>query len=602
MTQLESISPGQPQGKTAPEQPKGKTAPGQPKGKAGSEADSSPAPSPGALKPYLPLAKTVERSRPEAKDAEKAQPAEPGAAELEGFDLEAFEQAESSDSEGESAEEDHRGRHATIRGQGFSWVLTWTIVGALIPGTGLIAAGRRWLGGGLLLLIGFGGVALAGLALMGNPVQEAISLAVDPKMLLLITIGIGVGALLWAGLILLTNLQLSRYATLDTTQRVFSGVVVLALITGVALPAYAAGHSALIQRDLITSVFSEGGDNEAGAVSTGVETEKDDPWADKARVNVLLIGSDAGKGRIGVRPDTMIVASIDTEAGDAVLFSLPRNLERAPFPKGTPGREAWPHGFDCGDECLLNAIWTWGSDNAGYKKVAPKNPGLRATKDAIEGVTGLKIDTYVMLNLQGFAKFVNALGGLRIDVDERLPIGGDSEHPEETTGYIEKGKNQLLDGYESLWYARSRWSTNDFDRMRRQRCVIAAVVDQSDPVKLALAFPAIAKAAKANISTGIPQREIQAWVELSQRVKSGSVRSLPFTDEVITNRADPDYDKIHELVKKALKPVVKATPTPEPSTASSASPSPSPAKEKKDKKASKTEVDPSKAQDVTEVC
>jgi LCP family protein required for cell wall assembly len=293
----------------------------------------------------------------------------------------------------------------------------------------------------------------------------------------------------------------------------------------------------------------------------------------------------------------MIVASIDTERGDAVLFSLPRNLERAPFPAGTPGDDAWPNGFNCGDECLLNAVWTWGASDPGYKKVAPKNPGLRATKDAIEGVTGLKIDTYVMLNLKGFAQFVNAIGGLRVNVEERLPIGGNSEHPEQTTGYIAKGKNQKLDGYETLWYARSRWSTNDFDRMRRQRCVIAAVVNQSDPVKLALAFPAIAKAAKDNLSTGIPQRELQAWVELSQRVQGGSVRSLPFTDQVITNRADPDFDEIQQLVRKALQPVVKATPTPEPSTAVSTAP-----RKNSSKKTTKPTVDPSKAQDVNEVC
>jgi LCP family protein required for cell wall assembly len=370
--------------------------------------------------------------------------------------------------------------------------------------------------------------------------------------------------------------------------------VVLALISGVALPAYAVGHSALIQRSLINAVFSENGDAEAGAAGTGLNTGKADPWADKRRVNVLLIGSDAGKGRTGVRPDTMIVASIDTKSGDAVLFSLPRNLERAPFPVGTPGNVAWPNGFNCGDECLLNAVWTWGANYPGYQKAAAKNPGLRATKDAIEGVTGLKVDTYVMLNLQGFAQFVNAIGGLRVNIDQRLPIGGNAEHPEQTSAYLEKGQNQKLDGYETLWYARSRYTTNDFDRMRRQRCVIGAVVNQSDPVKLALAFPAIAKAAKDNLSTGIPQRELQAWVGLSQKVKSGSVRSLPFTNDVISDRTNPDYNEIHRLVNQALQTAKPApAPTPEPSAVSSATPT---------KKPTKTAIDPGKAQDVNEVC
>ncbi len=490
-----------------------------------------------------------------------------------------------------------RGGHATSEGQGFAWVLTWTILGALIPGTGLIAAGLRRAGGAILFLIGLGAAALVVLYLQGNALQGAVSLAVDPQQLLLVAVAAGGVALLWAGLIVLTHWELLRYATLDAVQRTFSGFVVLALIVGVSIPAYTVGHSALIQRGLINAVFSENGDAEGGAAGTGPRAENADPWANKPRVNVLLIGSDAGQGRIGVRPDTMIVASIDTKAGDAVLFSLPRSLERAPFPEGTPGNEAWPNGFNCGDECLLNAVWTWGANDPGYKQVAPKNPGLRATKDAVEGVTGLTIDTYVMLNLQGFARFIDAIGGLRVNVDERLPVGGNSEHPERTTSYIEKGRNQKLDGYQTLWFARSRWSTNDFDRMRRQRCVIGAVVSQSDPVKLARAFPAIAKAAQDNLSTGIPQRDLPAWVELSQRVKRGSVRSLPFTDQVITDRANPDYDEIHQLVEKALQPVVKETPSVDPSAGSSVSPT-----KKATKKTTKPPVDPAEAQNVAEVC
>jgi polyisoprenyl-teichoic acid--peptidoglycan teichoic acid transferase len=490
---------------------------------------------------------------------------------------------------------DRRGSHATEYGQGFSWLLIWTILGALIPGTGLIAAGRRTAGTVLLGVLGLIGLGMVAFALVGDPKSAAISLAVNPQQLLVLVVAAWVIGLSWALVILLTNFQLRRYATLNTGQQIFSGVVVLALIGGAAIPAYKVGDYARIQRGLVTSLFDD--DDSLGKDNAGPSAKKADPWADKPRVNILLIGSDAGRGRIGVRPDTMIVASINTRSGDAVLFSLPRNLERAPFPEGSPGAEAWPNGYNCGDECLLNAVWQWGSTAPGYQKYKSK-AGLRATEDAIEGITGLKIDTYAMLNLKGFGQFINAIGGLRVNVEERLPIGGNSEHPEQTTGYINVGKNQKLDGYRTLWYARSRWSTNDFDRMRRQRCVIGAVVSQSDPIKLARAFPKIAAAAKDNISTGIPQRDLQAWVELSQKVKGGSVRSLPFTDQVIPNRANPDFDRIHELVTKALRPPSKTKPTPAASSSAAASPgAKTPAK-----KPDKTRIDPSKAQDVNEVC
>jgi LCP family protein required for cell wall assembly len=491
---------------------------------------------------------------------------------------------------------ERRGSHATVRGQGFSWVLGWTIVGALIPGTGLIAAGWRRLGAFFIFLLLASGVALAGAALIGNQVNRAISLAVDPKKLLLLAIGASAIAVLWAAVIVLTNTQLRRYANLTSQQGVFSWIVVVALVVGVGVPGYEVGHYSLIQRSLLTSVFKDGSSN-SDVTTAGPNSKKADPWADKPRENVLLVGSDAGADRTGIRPDSMIVASIDTKTGNTVLFSLPRNLERAPFPKDSAGYKAWPNGYYCpnaplGQECLLNAIWTWASTAPEYKKY--KDPGLRATEDAIEGVLGLKIDTYAMLNLKGFAQFINAVGGLRVNVDERLPIGGNAENPVATGGYIEKGKNKLLDGYETLWFARSRWSTNDYDRMRRQRCVIGDVVSQADPVTMAKAFPKIAKAAKSNLSTGIPLEDLQAWVTLSSRVKKAKVTSLPFTDQVIPNRSNPDYAQIHDLVAQALTASNATTSTAAPTPSASAS---TPAKAKK-----KAVIDPSKAQNVKDVC
>ncbi|GAB3269239.1 LCP family protein [Kineosporia babensis] len=483
-----------------------------------------------------------------------------------------------------------RGSHATTRGQGFSWVLSWTILGSLLPGLGLLAAGWRRAGGFLLGLSAAGLLALGWLAIDGDPLDRVQALVVAPERLLLVTITIGVIAVLWVVAIVLTHTQLRRYARLGLGQRLFSVVLVVALITGVALPAYEAGRYALIGRDLVDTVFQDTVDAETSTALS--DTSKADPWAGVPRVNVLLIGSDAGESRIGVRPDTMIVASVDTYSGNTVLFSLPRNLENVPFPFGTPGNTAWPDGFDCGDECLLNAVWTWAEqDGSGYEGY--KNPGLAATQDAIEGATGLKIDTYAMLNLKGFAEFVNAIGGLRVNVRERLPIGGDSTlgspiYHVATGGWIEVGENQLLDGYHTLWFARSRWSTDDYSRMQRQRCVIGAFVGQVDPVTVALQFPQLARAAKRNITTGIPLRDLDAWVELSKRVQGGKVTSLPFTKDVV-DVAYPDFGKVQKLVNRAIASSERAGRQPAPSSPSA-------------KPRAPRAANPNKAQDVTAVC
>jgi len=87
-------------------------------------------------------------------------------------------------------------------------------------------------------------------------------------------------------------------------------------------------------------------------------------------------------------------------------------------------------------------------------------------------------------------------------------------------------------------------------------------------------------------------------VELGTRIKNAKVRSLPFDNKVVASRSDPDYAAIQSLVDDALKPPKKkaeTTPTP----GSSASPSEKPKTEKP-----KTEepIDPTKAQDVKDVC
>src|SRR5690606_24237378 len=98
--------------------------------------------------------------------------------------------------------------------------------------------------------------------------------------------------------------------------------------------------------------------------------------------------------------------------------------------------------------------------------------------------------------------------------------------------WLEPGR-QRLDGYHALWYARSRWSTTDYDRMRRQRCVIGAFVDQLDPFRVAVRFPEVAATLKDNLQTSVPLQDVDAWVVLADRVKRTHLRSLAFTDQVI---------------------------------------------------------------------
>ena len=96
--------------------------------------------------------------------------------------------------------------------------------------------------------------------------------------------------------------------------------------------------------------------------------------------------------------------------------------------------------------------------------------------------------------------------------------------------------------------------------MRRQRCLIGALLDQVNPVNMLASYPALAQTAKQNISTDIPVAQLPAWVDLVQRIQKGSITSLTFTSDNISP-ANPNYTKMREMVQAAINPPEVSTPS-----------------------------------------
>jgi LCP family protein required for cell wall assembly len=298
-----------------------------------------------------------------------------------------------------------------------------------------------------------------------------------------------------------------------------------------------AGRRVWAGADLISSVFGAG---------------KESAAAD-GRYNVLLLGGDAGPDRIGTRPDSMTLASIDATTGRTVLFSLPRNLEDVPFAPGSAAAKAMPEGWSCGDDCLLNGIYTWGTEHRSLFPGAA-DPGAEAMKQAVEGVTGLRVNYYVLIDLKGFSSLIDAMGGIRVTVPTRVPIGGGTS---KVSGYIEPG-TQLLDGYHALWFARSRHGASDYERMARQRCVMDAMVHQLDPATVLAKFQAIAAAGKQVVSTDVPAGELATFLDLAAKAKSERISSVQFVPPLI-NPARPDYRVVRAKVEAAIDAAERPT-------------------------------------------
>ncbi|MBU2524896.1 LCP family protein [Patescibacteria group bacterium] len=159
----------------------------------------------------------------------------------------------------------------------------------------------------------------------------------------------------------------------------------------------------------------------------------------KELTNILILGTH------GTLTDTIMVASINPKLQTISLISIPRDL--------------FVHGRK------INSVYNL----YGANKIA----------EYITEISGLPINNYVVVNLQGFIEIVDLMGGIDIyneqDLNDTLYPGPNYTY---STFSLKKG-NHHLDGQTALKFARSRKSTSDFDRAKRQQAVIQALINKA---------------------------------------------------------------------------------------------------------------------------
>lgn len=446
--------------------------------------------------------------------------------------------------DGQIQEVQQRRPRSTLSG----WtVAAWTVIGAILPGVGLIRAGRRRAGGIILGIFLLGLIAMLGWALFAR--SSLIRTVLDPAFLTSTTWFLIASALLWVALIICTHLAL-RGDRPSPRRRIGGAALVMTLTFGICAPLAIGAQYARDSSNFVAKVFKK--DVKSATKPTAIP----DSWADKPRLNVLLLGGDGDKGRVGVRTDTVMVASIDTHTGDTTLISLPRNTARMPFPKG-PLREAYPDGYTDGNgdnpEFMLNSM---------YDNVPAAHPGILGETDnmgadvmklSVGEALGLQIDYYVLVEIQQFVQLINAFGGVTVNINEYVAIGGETDRGIPPHSYLSPGPNQHLDGYKGMWFARGRYGADDFQRMDRQRCTINALVRQVNPQTILTRYEAITKASGDILQTDIPQGLLQPLAELAPRVQSGKMRSLVFKHGLDGfSSSHPDWDVVRDRVAAAI--------------------------------------------------
>ncbi|MEX1172828.1 MAG: LCP family protein [Chloroflexota bacterium] len=293
---------------------------------------------------------------------------------------------------------------------------------------------------------------------------------------------------------------------------------------------------------------------EPTAVGSDVPEVSAPPWDGTERLNILLLGADKQGG--GHRTDTMITVSIDPVTKRVAMFSLPRDTVDVPLPAGPP-RALWGRTY----RQKINSLYVNNYRRADVWPGRESIRGYNALKATLGEFYGLDIQYFVEVDFGGFRAVVDAIGGVTVNV--QVPIV-DNAYPtgvaKNTRLYIPSGI-QHMSGAVALRYARSRNTSNDFDRGARQQRILLSMREQADPAQLLPRLPELVEALKSTIKTDIPLDQLPKLLGLAAEVDTRDIRSIVFSPPIYSRDTCQDtrgcvvlprVDVIREAVASAF--------------------------------------------------
>jgi len=247
------------------------------------------------------------------------------------------------------------------------------------------------------------------------------------------------------------------------------------------------------------------------------------------QINVLLLGSDQRPNDGGFRTDTILLVTLNPNQGKVSITSFPRDLYVY-----IPG-------------------WTMQRINT-----AQQHGGFELTKATFEYNFGVRPEYYIQTNFWGFVAVVDNLGGIYVDVAKPL-----TDHRDQYGNYTVPAGRIFMDGETALWYVRSRYSTSDFDRTRRQQEVIVALFNRFITLDALGRIPELYKLYNSYVTTNVTLESITPFLGLAAKTAGdlSSVQSFTISSQnvdayqVPTTGAQvllPKQDQILEIIRQAL--------------------------------------------------
>jgi LCP family protein required for cell wall assembly len=213
------------------------------------------------------------------------------------------------------------------------------------------------------------------------------------------------------------------------------------------------------------------------------------------QINIILLGADRRPWDRSYRTDTIILVTLNSDLGQVNLTSFPRDLYVT-----VPG-----FGTD-----RINTAWLRG--------------GYDLLEQTFQHNFGITPDYHVLVDFSTFKKIIDQLGGLDVNVGEKV-----SDY---RAGYwvtIPKGMVHM-DADDVLWYVRTRKTTNDIARNRRQQEVLMAIFDKLVSMDALSRVPEFYDLYKENVKTDITLVDALKWLPFAVKIaETRNIKSFALT-------------------------------------------------------------------------
>ncbi len=252
----------------------------------------------------------------------------------------------------------------------------------------------------------------------------------------------------------------------------------------------------------------------------------------EGQVNILVLGSD-WRVNSGYRTDVVMLVSLYTKEKKISIISFPRDLYVE-----IPGLQ---------DERINTAM--------GYG-------GFPLMASTFEHNFAIHVDHYIMTTFTGFRNIVDTLGGIEIEASQNTADRCDLSYAPHSWCSVGPGK-EYLDGEKALWYSRSRYTSNDFDRTRRAQEVLIGLFKKLMSLDAVSKAPVLYNEFVSSVETDMTLSDFVQFLPLAAAVAADPGRIQRFA--VGTNEAAPytipssgayvllpNYDAIWEIVKAAV--------------------------------------------------